>query len=99
MGETMQIWRLDIYKSLIGNDLSAKAVEGEQAFTLKVSDVIQTNCLGEGWESFSVVFELPELIEQGTYNIEHDDYGSVEVFISPNSESEAESVFNYQIAA
>jgi len=95
----MQVWRLERFKSLVGQTLLVSALESDSRVKMKVVDVIESNCLGEKWESFSVVFGFKEQIQQGSYQLEHDDYGKFDVFISPNSESEAEAVFNYELAA
>jgi len=95
----MQVWRLEQFKSLVGQTLLASVLDTGGNVKMKVVDVIESNCLGEKWESFSVVFNFEEQIQQGSYQLEHDDYGQYEVFISPNSESEAEAVFNYELAA
>jgi len=95
----MQVWRLDKFKSLIGQTLSASVTDQQGAVEVQVISVHQSNCLGEDWESFSVVFICSEQLQQGSYQLSHDEYGNMDVFMSPNSENEAEAVFNYQLAA
>ena len=97
----MQVWRLEQFKSLVGQSVSASVLgsEIEPAIEMKVVDVVESTSLGEGWESFSVQLKFEEEIGQGNYQFEHDEHGKVGVFITPHSETEGEAVFSYQLEA
>ena len=93
----MEKWRLEKFKTLIGQPLKAAELEGEQSCEMLVSDVIESHSLGEGWESFSVTFQCDQQVDQGCFEFSHDEHGSTTLFVSPSSETELEAVFNYQL--
>lgn len=97
----MDVWSLEQFKSLVGQSLNAKSLESGVSTLIKVKDVVEVSLLGEQWTSFTVVFEREGegVIDQNNYEFEHEEYGPVTFFISPNSEREAEAVFNYKVAA
>ena len=90
-------WRLDTFQSLLGQTLVAKGLEGEGTCQMTVIEVTESHSLGEGWESFSVIFSCDKDIGQGSLNVSHDDHGEATIFINPKSETEHEAVFNYQL--
>ena len=93
----MEKWRLEQFKSLLGQTLLAKELEGNATFELKVSEVIESQSLGDGWESFSVLFNSDYELTQGSVEFTHSDYGNATVFLNPKSETEYEAIFNYQL--
>jgi len=68
----MEIWRLDMFKTLIGQSLTATQPEGEGSYELRVLEVNEFTSLGEGWESFSVILESDTQLEQGSLECFHE---------------------------
>jgi len=92
-------WRLSTFKSLVGQSVVASELQSENSCNLEIIEVIESNHLGEGWETFSVIFKCELPIEQGSLALRHDDHGSMVAFLSPKSDTELESVFSYDILA
>ena len=93
----MKTWRLDTFKSLIGEAVMAKELDGDGQCELQVSEVNESTSLGEGWESFSVILTCDRLLSQGSVDISHAEHGDTTVFLNPKSNTEHEAVFNYQV--
>jgi len=93
----MEKWRLETFKSMIGESLVATELEGTNSCHLKVAEVNEYDSLGDGWESFSVIFHCDEAIGQGSLEIHHDSYPSTVVFLTPKTSNELEAIFNYEI--
>lgn len=93
----MDRWRLDIFKSLLGQTVTVKDLSGENECEFQVSEVVESSSLGEGWESFSVMFSSDREIGQGSVEITHAEHGNTTVFLNPKSETQHEAIFNYQI--
>ncbi len=66
----------------------------EHSVFLTISEVIKNKLDGNEWEAFSVVYtgENNFRIAQGTYTFQHDSFGEKNLFLSPNSETEYETV-------
>ena len=95
----MDNWRLDTFKSLLGQSLRATPIDGEAGgeCLFEVSEVIESTSLGEGWESFSVILKSNETVSQGSLNLHAENIGETMVFLTPKSEDEYEAIFNYQL--
>lgn len=93
----MKAWRLDTFKSLIGDAVLAKEVDGEGQCELYVSEVNESKSLGEGWESFSVILTSDNLLNQGSVAVSHSEYGDTTFFLNPKSNTEHEAIFSYQL--
>jgi hypothetical protein len=93
----MEKWRLEQFQFLLGQTLVAKELNGDSECELQVSEVNESKSLGEGWESFSVIFIGDREMTQGSLEFTHSDYGNTTVFLNPKSETEYEAVFSYQI--
>lgn len=93
----MKTWKLETFKSLIGETVLAKVLEGEGQCELTVCEVNESNSLGEGWEAFSVILTSEVLLGQGSVNISHSDHGDTTLFLNPKSNIEHEAIFSYQV--
>lgn len=93
----MKIWRLDTFKSLIGDTILANELEGGGHRELKVSEVNESKSLGEGWEAFSVILTTDRELGQGSVGVSHSEYGDTTLFLNPKSNTEYEAIFSYQV--
>jgi hypothetical protein len=93
----MKTWNLDTFKSLIGETVLAKELEGESQCELKISEVNESKSLGEGWEAFSVILTSDVELGQGSVDVSHSEYGDTTVFLNPKSINEHEAIFSYQV--
>jgi hypothetical protein len=95
----MNRWRLDRFKSLIGQTLTARELDSDNKYELKVTEVIESTSVGEGWESFAVIMQCADssVIEQGCLEFSHESYGVTTLFVNSKSETEFEAVFNYEL--
>ncbi|MGD8175079.1 DUF6916 family protein [Marinimicrobium sp. ARAG 43.8] len=66
------------------------------AITLRVDSVHQGKLDESRWESFSVTLtdQEPGRIPQGTYQIAHENFGDLPLFVSPNNETQYEIIVN-----
>lgn len=93
----MKTWRLDTFKSLVGDTILAKELEGEGQCELKVSEVNESKSLGEGWEAFSVILTSDNELGQGSVDVSHSEHGDTTLFLNPKSNTEHEAIFSYQV--
>lgn len=65
-------------------------------FEAELTDVFEARINGERWESFIVTMAISNALdvplEQGHYHIEHENFGELTLFSSPNSPTELEFV-------
>jgi len=94
----MDIWRLEAFKTLIGQSLTATELGGEGSCELKVLEVNESTSLGEGWESFSVILESDVPVKQGSLECSHEAHGVSVLFLTPKSENQLEAIFNYELS-
>ncbi|WP_462158960.1 DUF6916 family protein [Pseudoalteromonas sp. GB56] len=81
----------------LSNMLGEKVLVEDQAgnqVNLVVSEVLKGPIDGEEWEAFSVIYKGTQdfSVPQGVYKISHDTFGEKELFVSPNSLTEYETV-------
>ncbi|GAA6137312.1 hypothetical protein NBRC116583_10590 [Arenicella sp. 4NH20-0111] len=95
----MDVWRLDKFKTLVGEKVKISDLEEKNACEVIVSDVVQSHNLGTEWESFSVIMNTEAEVEQGSFILSHEDAGTTTLFITANSSMELESVFNLHVGA
>lgn len=78
---------------LIGEKVELKDEQGNQA-ELTITEVSRGNIDGDEWEAFSVIYngEKHFSIPQGSYTFMHESFGEKLLFMSPNSETEYETV-------
>ncbi|MEO2268178.1 hypothetical protein V1358_12765 [Pseudoalteromonas sp. YIC-656] len=79
--------------TILGETVLLKDQAGNQV-NLVVSEVIKGPIDGEQWEAFSVIYKGTHdfSVPQGIYKISHDTFGEKELFLSPNSQTEYETV-------
>lgn len=93
----MEMWRLDTFRSLLGQTLVAVELNNNSRRSVKVSEVNESKSLGEGWEAFSVIFKSDEAIAHGSLELSHESHGATAVFLTPISENEFEAIFNHEL--
>ena len=78
---------------LIGEKVQLKDDQGNQT-ELTITEVNAANMDGDEWEAFSVIYqgEKDSEISQGNYKLSHESFGEKQLFLSPNSETEYETV-------
>lgn len=93
----------DSYKETMGQSYLLKGHELSLCLT-----EVSTQRISDPWESFSLLFQATEefSLEQGTYTLQHDSLGELEIFLVPVGTSaenpslmEFESVFNREISS
>lgn len=94
----MDVWRLEKFQTLVGQTVELSDLEASSKCDVTITEVVESNSLGEGWESFSVVMNTEADIEQGTFVLSHTELGSTTLFITANSASELESIFNLDLS-
>ncbi|WP_196137515.1 hypothetical protein [Aliikangiella sp. G2MR2-5] len=89
---------LDSYNYKTLNEIIGQAVvvedrKGNQVHLI-IAEVNKGQIDGEQWEAFSVIYQgKPDFsVPQGTYKLHHQAFGEKELFLSPNSETEYETV-------
>jgi len=89
----MELYNYDILSQLVGEDVLLKDGQ-DQIVVLEVAEVNKGKLDGDEWEAFSVIlngkkeYSLP----QGIFTLSHEKFGDVSLFLSPNSETEYETV-------
>ncbi len=91
----MSRFNQDQLSQLVGQPVSLKTAEGEEV-SLTVKGAGECPLNGEEWESFYVDLQSDGsfVLAQGTYTISHDTFGSLDLFISPKSETNYEIIVN-----
>lgn len=83
------------YKNLsqfIGEKVTLIDDKGNQA-ELTITEVNKGKLDGNDWEAFSVIYHGEKvIIHQGNYIFSHESFGEKQLFLSPNSETEYETV-------
>lgn len=89
----MDILKREEIDSLVNENLILIDPEGTQV-ELKVVEVESTILNGDEWDSFHVILEGTEAfhVPQGTYKFAHEKLGEIDMFMSPNSQTEYEIV-------
>ncbi|MEO2280691.1 DUF6916 family protein [Pseudoalteromonas pernae] len=79
--------------NMLGENVLLEDQAGNQV-NLVVSEVIKGPIDGKQWEAFSVIYKGTQdfSVPQGIYKISHDTFGEKELFVSPNSLTEYETV-------
>ncbi|MET1254969.1 DUF6916 family protein [Aliikangiella maris] len=89
----MDSYNYNNLKSLIGQVINVIDNANHQA-TLVITDVIRSQINGDEWDAFSVIYQGSSdfHIPQGTYTLVHPEFGEKQLFLTPNSENEYETV-------
>lgn len=93
----MQDFNYEILSQCVGEDVELKDNFGETVL-LTITKVCKGMLHGKEWEAFSVVFSGDKMlaVSQGTYLIRNDKFGEISLFISPNSDTEYETVVTFR---
>ncbi|MEW6982234.1 hypothetical protein AAD001_06235 [Colwelliaceae bacterium 6471] len=91
------------YKNLtqyIGETVTLLDQAGNSA-ELTIAEVNKGTLDGDEWESFSVIYHAEKdlIIPQGIYTFEHRSFAQQQLFLTPNSEIEYETVVSRERAA
>lgn len=97
----MQPLTQENFSKAVNTNFKVKAGEDELNFKLdKVSDI---KSIGAGFESYDLTFTCPKekgILDQQTLEMEHEDMGSVNIFVVPVEEKDDQvnyqAVFNYK---
>lgn len=89
----MENYTYNSLSGLVGDKVQLQDGQGNVA-ELSIFEVIKGRLDGEEWEAFSVIYqgERGMSIPQGTYQFSHEKFGEHQLFLSPNSETEYETV-------
>jgi len=89
----MDNYNYNSLSSLVGDKVKLQDDQGNMA-ELSISEVVKGKLDGEEWEAFSVIYQGEQglSIPQGTYQFSHEKFGEQQLFLSPNSETEYETV-------
>ena len=85
---------------LVGDQVLVKDSRSGYSLSATVTDVETLALNGEDWESFVVMLEHSGELEmgQGSYDFEHEIFGSLPMFISPKSHTQAEIIVTRRLA-
>lgn len=77
----------------IGESVQVTDEQGKQC-NLVITEVNKGSLDGDKWEAFSVIYSGDKNIQisQGTYTFQHSCFGEKQLFLSPNSDTEYETV-------
>jgi Domain of unknown function (DUF6916) len=91
----MELYNCDNLTKNIGAKVNAKDEHGG-CVELTVSEVNKCSIDGDEWEAFTVIYKAEKdvQIEQGVYTFNHDCFGTQQLFLSPNSSTEYETVIS-----
>ncbi|WDD98525.1 DUF6916 family protein [Thalassomonas actiniarum] len=89
----MDAYNYQQLSQLIGEAVQVSDQQGNQV-SLKIIEVNKGQLDGEQWEAFSVIYTSDEAmnISQGTYRFSHQAFGQIDLFLSPNSAVEFETI-------
>ncbi|WP_085298180.1 DUF6916 family protein [Cognaticolwellia mytili] len=91
----MDTYNYEQLLTLIGDRVQVSDEQGNSV-ELTISEVIQGRQHGHEWEAFSVIYTSEEAmdISQGTYSFDHQGFDNQKLFLSPNSNTEFETVIS-----
>ena len=94
----MEKFTYQTLKSMQGEKLTIKNTDNTQ-IELTVNEISASQSHDDKREAFSVLLcgDNEKLIPQGTYQISHENFGEVSLFMSPNSETEYEIIINREL--
>lgn len=89
----MEAYNYNNLSKLVGDKVKLQDQQGNIA-ELSIVEVNKGVLDGDEWESFSVIYQGEEnlSVPQGTYQFSHEAFGEAQLFISPNSPVEYETV-------
>lgn len=89
----MDAYNYQQLSQLIGDAVQVSDQQGNKV-TLKIAEVNQGRLDSSEWEAFSVIYrsDQPMNISQGTYRFFHQAFDEIDLFLSPNSAVEFETI-------
>ncbi|WDE05958.1 hypothetical protein SG34_003235 [Thalassomonas viridans] len=89
----MDAYNYQQLSQLLGETVQVSDQQGNQV-DFKIAEVNKGQLDGEQWEAFSVIYtsDTPMNISQGTYRFSHQAFGEIDLFLSPNSAAEFETI-------
>ncbi len=89
----MELYSYEKLSALIGEQVFVCDDTGNKV-SLVVSDVVKNKIDSDQWEGFSVIYHGDKnfRIPQGTYTFNHSGFGEKKLFLTPNGETEYETV-------
>ncbi|MCW8878901.1 MAG: hypothetical protein OQJ89_14590 [Kangiellaceae bacterium] len=94
----MENFNYQTLKSMQGEKLTLQNTDDSQ-IELTIDEISASQAHDEKREAFSVLLigNKEQPIAQGTYQVKHDNFGEVSLFMSPNSETEYEIIINREL--
>lgn len=91
----MECYNADNLTQIIDQPVAVRDRHGNEV-QLTVVDVNLSSLNGDEWEAFSVIYQGDEgvVIPQGTFTFSHTVFGELDLFVSPNSDTEYETVIS-----
>lgn len=89
----MDVYNYPQLSQMLGETVKVSDQQGNHV-ALTISEVNKGSLDGDKWEAFSVIYtsDSPMDIAQGTYRFSHREFGDVDLFLSPNSATEFETI-------
>ena len=89
----MEHYNYEALSAIVDEVVGLKDDQGNQV-ELTITEVSKNNLDGDEWDAFSVIYrsDASFSIPQGTYTLSHKSFGEQRLFLSPNSETEYETV-------
>lgn len=89
----MDLYNFDSLQAIKGEHVKVTDTEGNEV-TLEISEVNRSPLKNADWDAFSVIYQGDESfrIPQGTYSFYHALFGTRQLFLSPKSAVEYETV-------
>lgn len=91
----------DTATALLGSQVAITDPASNLKLLAEVTEVNPQALHGDVWESFSIILahDGEMSLGQSTYEIEHQSFGSQQLFVTPNSEQEAEIIITRKLAS
>lgn len=89
----MENYNYEVLSTIQGETVTIKDSSGNTA-DLTISEINQSRMNGPDWEAFSVIYTGKEdlRIPEGTYLFHHPSFGELELFLSPKSPTQYETM-------
>ncbi|WP_144394697.1 DUF6916 family protein [Pleionea sediminis] len=89
----MENYSYETLRGIVGEQVTIEDKQGNEV-SITLSEVNKGKIDGPDWEAFSAIYQGQNefFIPQGTYTLKHPSFGEQQLFLSPNSETEYETV-------
>lgn len=91
----MESYNAENLTRILGKEIMVRDDQGNEV-PLTVAEVNISSLNGDEWEAFSVIYkgDAGFHIPQGTFTFCHSVFGEIDLFVSPKSETEYETVIS-----